>query len=545
MPDNHRSVEKQETRPQGQRRPKAPPEVDKIQGEAQAAGGEFSQSSFETHAAMLGASGMSHPMNARQQAMIAQRLQRDYGNHYVQRLVDYVQPKMAETAQPKLTVGAAGDRYEREADRVAKQVMGNLPAANGDPAQREVLEDEQLQMLPRARTAIGDEVDPIHMKPAAQRQVPLEGGHVDSDAEHTIHKLRGKGQGLPDTLRSSMEAAFGADFSEVRLHTGPEVDTLNDSMSARAFTTGQDIFLRQGEYNPGSSGGQELLAHELTHVLQQSGGDIQTIRRVMQPLDSPTDIDALLKHAEAANGDLEGITKEIASIYRGRGGMGPLKREVRIRAKAEEKYGGDVREVLDVVRSTVTFRSLYQMFRARDYALNLKHAHYADDSPTKVKDKYEKVATDETGYRDIKIIMELNNGHFGELQLQHQFMKEAKALAHPLYKMIRITEGTLELDPRKLDPLPDAMDEAYAGYKKELKVHKKFIRKLIKDLDSGEIIDITPNMESMMEEISAKLYGMAAKKAMSNEFKNVNQMHSGKMTKSKAKISSKGPKGKV
>ena len=56
MPDNHRSVEKRETRPQGQRRPKAAPEVDKIQGEAQAAGGDFSQSSFETHVAMLGAS---------------------------------------------------------------------------------------------------------------------------------------------------------------------------------------------------------------------------------------------------------------------------------------------------------------------------------------------------------------------------------------------------------------------------------------------------------------------------------------------------------
>ena len=74
--------------------------------------------------------------------------------------------------------------------------------------------------------------------------------------------------------------------------------------------------------------------------------------------------------------------------------------------------------------------------------------------------------------------------------------------------------------------------EAYEGFEKELKVHKKFIQKLIKDLDADKIIDITPNMESMMEEISAKLYGTAAKKAMSNEFKNVYQMHSGKLGKS-------------
>ena len=57
----------------------------------------------------------------------------------------------------------------------------------------------------------------------------------------------------------------------VRVHTGPEADTLNDSMSARAFTTGQDIFLKRGEYDPRSTAGQELLAHELTHVVQQGG----------------------------------------------------------------------------------------------------------------------------------------------------------------------------------------------------------------------------------------------------------------------------------
>ena len=54
-----------------------------------------------------------------------------------------------------------------------------------------------------------------------------------------------------------MEGAFGSDFSGVRIHTGAESDALNESVSARAFTTGQDIFMRQGEYNPASSSGQE------------------------------------------------------------------------------------------------------------------------------------------------------------------------------------------------------------------------------------------------------------------------------------------------
>jgi hypothetical protein len=73
-----------------------------------------------------------------------------------------------------------------------------------------------------------------------------------------------------------MEPAMGADFSGVRVHTGGQADALNHHLSARAFTTGQDIFFKQGEYSPGSSGGRELLAHELTHVVQQNGDQVQT-----------------------------------------------------------------------------------------------------------------------------------------------------------------------------------------------------------------------------------------------------------------------------
>lgn len=76
---------------------------------------------------------------------------------------------------------------------------------------------------------------------------------------------------LPDEVRSFMEPRFGADFSGVKVHTDAQADQLNRSVQARAFTTGQDVFFRQGEYNPASRGGQELIAHELTHVVQQNG----------------------------------------------------------------------------------------------------------------------------------------------------------------------------------------------------------------------------------------------------------------------------------
>ncbi len=69
--------------------------------------------------------------------------------------------------------------------------------------------------------------------------------------------------------------AFGADFSGVRVHTDAQAHQLNQSIQAKAFTTGQDVFVRQGAYEPGSRGGQELLAHELTHVVQQKGEVVQ------------------------------------------------------------------------------------------------------------------------------------------------------------------------------------------------------------------------------------------------------------------------------
>jgi len=87
------------------------------------------------------------------------------------------------------------------------------------------------------------------------------------------------------SVRAQMEPAFGANFGGVRVHSDSGADSLNRSLSARAFTTGQDIFFKQGEYNPGTSGGRELLAHELTHVVQQNGEQVQTKLTVGAPGD--------------------------------------------------------------------------------------------------------------------------------------------------------------------------------------------------------------------------------------------------------------------
>ena len=92
------------------------------------------------------------------------------------------------------------------------------------------------------------------------------------EVEQKIQQARGGGQAMDSKVSGRMESAFGIDFSAVRVHTDDQADMLNRALSARAFTTGQDIFFRHGAYNPGASSGRELLAHELTHVVQQTSG---------------------------------------------------------------------------------------------------------------------------------------------------------------------------------------------------------------------------------------------------------------------------------
>src|ERR1044072_1156811 len=82
----------------------------------------------------------------------------------------------------------------------------------------------------------------------------------------------GGGRSLDESTRSEMESRIGEDFSHVKIHTGSEAHNLSEDVRARAFTHGQNIFFGQGEFNPHSRGGKELLAHELTHTVQQQGG---------------------------------------------------------------------------------------------------------------------------------------------------------------------------------------------------------------------------------------------------------------------------------
>jgi hypothetical protein len=170
--------------------------------------------------------------------------------------------------QTKLTIGEPGDQYEQEADQVAARVVNQINAPA--PQQSAIGESVQHEEQP--------EEEKLMTKPEVgivQRQPGEDGMAATPDLEASIQQARGSGQPLADSVREPMEQAFGADFSSVKVHTDAQSDQLNQSIQAKAFTTGQDIFFRQGAYEPGSRGGQELIAHELTHVVQQNGSVVQ------------------------------------------------------------------------------------------------------------------------------------------------------------------------------------------------------------------------------------------------------------------------------
>jgi hypothetical protein len=100
------------------------------------------------------------------------------------------------------------------------------------------------------------------------------GGPLSPETSGRIEAARGDGAALDAGTRASMEGAFGTSFANVRIHADGEADTLNHSVGARAFTTGSDIFFRQGTFQPDTDTGRHLLAHELTHVVQQQGSSV-------------------------------------------------------------------------------------------------------------------------------------------------------------------------------------------------------------------------------------------------------------------------------
>lgn len=111
----------------------------------------------------------------------------------------------------------------------------------------------------------------------------LPGGRVHPDVESAIGAARGHGGALDSQVRERVGGALDDPLTDVRVHTDERADALTRSVSARAFTTGSDIFFARGEYRPATTTGDALLAHELTHVAQQRGAPVTGPLTVTDP----------------------------------------------------------------------------------------------------------------------------------------------------------------------------------------------------------------------------------------------------------------------
>jgi hypothetical protein len=195
-------------------------------------------------------------------------------------------PFFAPAIQKKLSVGASNDSYEVEADTVADKVMKmqdtEKPNFNhsGSLIQKKCAhcQEEELRRKPLA-----EGITPIIQRVASHSGTES----VASDrVTSQINSSRGGGNVMDHGTQHFMESRFGTDFSGVRIHTGSLAVQMSRELNAQAFTVGNDVFFNEGKYSPNSDSGKHLLAHELTHTVQQTGG----IGRKIQKFDSPEHI---------------------------------------------------------------------------------------------------------------------------------------------------------------------------------------------------------------------------------------------------------------
>ncbi len=181
--------------------------------------------------------------------------------------------------QPKMQVGQPNDRYEKEADQVAQRVTADTPQAVNISA----LDTGSIQRMPEGSTSTYEEEEET-LQASADGPVGDIGSHIERD----ITAVRGGGDSLPAASKRFFEPRFGTRFTDTRIHDSPSAHRLASGLGARAFTTGNDVFFGDGEYQPDTAAGQQLLAHELTHVVQQrrTNSALQTKLIQRDPTDS-------------------------------------------------------------------------------------------------------------------------------------------------------------------------------------------------------------------------------------------------------------------
>ncbi len=238
-------------------------------------------------------------------------------------------PFFGPKVQKKLTTGAVGDKYETEADNVADKVVNNRKTggllqsrseeavqqkpisetistvqkqdlAQEQPLQKmgkEKEEDKKVQKksdkeedkkvqkkgekeedkkVQKKCADCESEDKKAQKKEEKKEEKPLqtklkESNTVNDGVESDLNSSKGGGNGMDKNTKQEMESGFGADFSDINIHTDSKAVQMSEELGAQAFTHGSDVYFNKGKYNPNSKEGKHLLAHELTHTIQQTG----------------------------------------------------------------------------------------------------------------------------------------------------------------------------------------------------------------------------------------------------------------------------------
>jgi len=194
-------------------------------------------------------------------------LQRNLGNHAVQSLIK------SGRIQAKLNINSFSDVFEREADDLAEQVASgdNISVTNGVA---------NFTRNHPVHTEIQQKANPNSSSTA---ESSASGFENRSEWENKLSSQRNCGQHLPETVRQNAEQQFGYNFGSVRIHNDSQAAWLSNSINANAFTSGNDIFFAAGKYHPDSYLGKKLIAHELTHTIQQGAASPKTSFTSLHP----------------------------------------------------------------------------------------------------------------------------------------------------------------------------------------------------------------------------------------------------------------------
>ncbi|WP_164479156.1 DUF4157 domain-containing protein [Nakamurella antarctica] len=256
-----------------------------------------------------------------------------------QQLFAAAEPPARETALPVavphaplgavLTVGHALDPAEADADARADRALARLDGGGSAPG------------ADAHRHGAGcDHIQRSALPGGSSAHVGFAGGALDSDLSSRIISRKGGGRALDGPLRQRLESGFNQSLSGVRVHTDSAAAALSRSVSARAFTTGKDIFFGAGEYSPETPAGERVLAHEIAHTMQNSDG----IGRLFGSKKTPAEIEAAeTKKKEKA--ELKAAEKEQTKAAKATNKKAKAnEREEDERLKGERKLGKESRE---------------------------------------------------------------------------------------------------------------------------------------------------------------------------------------------------------